>query len=72
MSVQQMAAIASRYFTAMADAMISACVAWCLERGEPLDLPLRPSAPRHEERPREEVDWQAMMERNSDTPLLHM
>lgn len=76
MTIQQLAAIAARYVTRMADAMIAACLARHLETGEPLDIPER----RHESRPayvgqaasNDEPDWERMVRTNSDTRRMHM
>lgn len=72
-SVQEIADIASRHLTRMADAMIAACVAWALETGQPLRMPGRPArgAPSSMERPAEDVPWRRMVERNSDTRWQH-
>lgn len=75
-SVHQILKIASRYYTAMADAMIAACVAFAAEHGIMLAMPER-SAPaqsmtRVEATGDDGVDWQRMVERNSDTRHLHM
>ena len=73
LSVQQIADIAGRHLTRMADATIAACVAWSLETGEPLRMPSRTArgAPSHMERPAEDVPWRQMVERNSDTRWQH-
>lgn len=42
MTLNQLAAIAARHVTRMADAMLAACVARAIETGEPLDIPERP------------------------------
>lgn len=42
--ISQLAAIASRYATRMADAMIRACVSKAMETGERLELPERKPA----------------------------
>ncbi|MBQ9005343.1 MAG: hypothetical protein IJ092_03100 [Atopobiaceae bacterium] len=75
MTIQQLADIASRYLTAMAGAMIAACVARSLETGEPLSIPERGrkapafraayADPTHDE-------WDRMMRSNSDSLALHM
>ena len=72
-SVQEIADIASRHLTRMADATIAACVAWSLETGQPLRIPERAThkAPSHVERPAEDVPWRQMVERNSDTRWQH-
>lgn len=46
MTINELAAIAARHMTRMADAMIAACVARALITGEPLDIPERRLEPR--------------------------
>ncbi len=74
MTVQQLATIAARHVTRMADAMIAACVARALVTGEPLVVPERAS----ERRPAyvgaaydDEPDWERMVRENSDTRRMH-
>lgn len=76
MSIQQLAAIAARYFTRMADAMIAACLARHLATGEPLDIPERRES--QGRRPAyvgsaydDEPDWERMVRGNSDTRRMH-
>ena len=75
MSIQQLAAIAARYITRMADAMIAACVVRHLETGEPLDIPERHVEPRPAYVCRaaatDEPDWERMVRGNSDTRRMH-
>lgn len=73
MTIQQLAEIASRHLTRMADAMIAACLARHLETGEPLDIPERRYEPRPAYvRPADpEPDWERMVRGNSDTRHLH-
>ena len=72
LSLQQLARIAAAYFTAMADAMLAACVAKAVETGEALDIPERPRARTRGERPGEDVDWGRMVESNGDTRWQHV
>ena len=74
MTINQLAAIAAKYLTVMADAMIVACVAKALETGEPLVVPERAAG----RRPAyvgyvydEEPDWERMVRGNSDTLEMH-
>lgn len=46
LTVSDLARIASRHATRMADAMIAACVRHALETGEKFDIPERTVAPR--------------------------
>ncbi len=67
-TVTELARIASRYATRMADAMISACVRHALETGEKFDIPERTVAPRRRgKRPHEHVDYERMVRSNSET-----
>lgn len=73
LSLQKLAEIAARHFTAMADAMVAACVAKALETGEVLRMPERSARPAiHVERPAEEVNWTRMVEGNSDSRWQHV
>ena len=76
MTVQEMLDIAGRHFTAMADAMISACVNWAVRNKKPLRIPERDaSARRPEKRPADELDdaeWRRLVEGNSDTRHQHV
>ena len=72
-SVQQMLDMASRHLTAMADAMVAACLAWSVETGVPLDIPHPHNEwgrPAHV-RPVEDTQWDRMVEGNSDTRWCH-
>jgi len=74
LSLQELVEIAARYFTAMADAMLAACVAKALEAGEPLAMPPRAKAPggmRQEPILRGDVDWDLMVRSNTDTRWMH-
>lgn len=76
MTVQEMLDIAGRYYTAMADAMIDACVEWATRTNTPLRESRR-SAPsrRAEKRPDDDMDhheWRRLMEGNSDTRHQHV
>ena len=73
LSLQHLARIAARYFTPMADAMITACVAKAVETGQTLVVPERAQAQgARGMRPSEDVDWRRMVEGNCDTPAMHM
>lgn len=76
MTISELARIAARYFTAMADAMIRACVAKAVETGECLEVPERGHAGhRPEKRPGCEPtddEWRRMCEGNSDTRQNHV
>lgn len=71
MTISELARIAARYFTAMADAMIRACVSKAVETGESLEVPERGHAGRRPERRPDseptEDEWRRMVEGNSDT-----
>lgn len=66
MTINELAAIAARHMTRMADAMIAACVARALVTGEPLDIPERRREPRpaYVAHADEDVDWARLMEHN--------
>ena len=72
--VQEMFEIACRYATAMADAMVLAC----LERAHELGVSLKRPAPRPSvatargTRPSEDVDWERMVRANCDTASNHV
>lgn len=74
MTIQQMADIAARHFTRMADAMIAACVALSLETGEALRIPERAKGKRaratYEDA--EARMFERMVRTNSDTRSFHM
>lgn len=79
MTISELARIAARYFTAMADAMIRACVSKAVETGERLELPERKPAKvrgksfdlaQFDEMSDEE--WRRMCEGNSDTRHQHV
>lgn len=73
LSLQTLVEIAARHFTAMADAMVDACVAKSVDTGEVLTIPERQSSPGPRgTRPTDEVDWEGMVEGNSDTRWLHV
>ena len=73
LSLQTLADIAARHLTAMAEAMLIACVAKSLETGEVVRIPDRACPPMvHEARPAEGVDWEAMVTRTSDTRWQHV
>lgn len=72
LTVQQILEIASRHFTAMADAMVAACIAWSLETGTPLDIPERQGQPTHMAGPADGVDWERMVRGNSDSRWQHV
>jgi hypothetical protein len=73
LSLQHLARIAARYYTPMADAMITACAAKAVETGETLVVPERVQAQAARGmRPSEDVGWAWTVEGNSDTPALHM
>lgn len=71
MTINELARIAARYLTAMADAMLRACVAKAVETGEPLEVPERGHAGhRPEKRPDAgptDDEWRRMVEGNTDT-----
>ena len=66
MTITELAAIAARHMTRMADAMIAACIARALATGEPLEVPER----RREPRPayvapaEPDPDWERLMVEN--------
>ena len=67
LTVTDLARIASRYATRMADAMIAACVRHALETGEKFDIPERTVMPRRGKRPAERVDYERMVRSNKAT-----
>lgn len=75
MTIQQLADIASRYVTAMAEAMLAACLVAAAETGAPLSVPERGSHARSwrvEYAAPDSGEWDAMMRSNSDTRTFHM
>jgi len=74
-TVQQMCEIAARHRTAMADAMLAACLAWSARSGVALSVPER-EAPELPARPADVTQpgkkWHELVVRNSDTRWLHM
>lgn len=73
LSLQKLVEIAARHFTTMADAMVAACVAKSVETGEVLKIPERPSIPAPRgKRPTDDVDWEELVTRNSDSRWQHM
>lgn len=68
LTVSQLASIAARHCTRMADAMIAACVRHALETGEKFDIPEREVMPqRRGKRPQELVDYDRMVRGNRAT-----
>lgn len=74
MTLQQIADIAARHFTRMADAMIAACVALALETGEALRIPERAKGggARATYADAEARMFERMVRTNSDTRRFHM
>ena len=83
MTVQAMLDIAGRYWTAMADAMIAACVNWAVENNVLLRIPERPSKGVGERKggvglfasvPDDlgQEEWRRLVEGNSDTRWNHV
>lgn len=80
MTVQAMLDIAGRYWTAMADAMIAACVNWAVENNVSLRIPRRGHAGGYaggcvQGYPSDDLDqegWRRMVEGNSDTKYCHV
>lgn len=72
MTLTELVGIASRYFTAMADAMVAACVAKALETGEYLEIPERGPSKKRGEGPEPEPAWKLMVEGNTDTRWMHV
>jgi len=74
LTIQEMFDIAMRYATAMADAMVAACVAKSVELGVRLE---KPRAPRPRPfaasacQPPDDVDWERMVVGNTDTARNH-
>lgn len=75
LSIQRLAEIAARHPTAMADAMVAACIARHLRTGEPLSMPERKAFPRPAPclpvGDSDRVDWVRMVEGNADTREMH-
>lgn len=71
MTVQEMLDIASRCFTAMADAMIRAGIDWAARNNQPLKIPERDQQGRRAgKRPSDELDdeeWRRLVEGNAET-----
>lgn len=75
MTIQAMLDIAGRYHTAIADAMVIACVAWALDHGVTLKIPRGGHSARGaERRPGDGMDfdeWKRLAEGNSDSRWNH-
>lgn len=73
MSLQELLDIACRHLTAMADAMVAACVQKALETGESIRVQRA-----HGQwggigaRPGDGTDWKALVEGNTDTRATHV
>lgn len=74
MTIQELADIAARHFTRMADAMIAACVERAIATGQALLVPERRAQGRASARLEDltEAEWERMVRGNSDTRRLHM
>ncbi len=74
LTLQQMLDIACRYATAMADAMVAACLGRAVETGERLLMPRGHPTPtgRVGTRPAESIEWERMVRGNSDTRRCHV
>lgn len=73
MSLQELLDIACRHFTSMADAMVAACLQKAVETGEAIIVRCeRERRGRRGERPREDTDWRALVEGNTDTRRTHV
>lgn len=70
LTIQQIADIAARHDTAIADATLSACVMRALRTGERLRPRHRARRRRRGERPDDDVDWARMVRTNADIPAL--
>ena len=72
MTIQELAEIAARHHTRMADAMIAACVRHSLETGERLVIPERKAGkrrPRKRQATEDELsheEWRVMLEHNAE------
>lgn len=79
MSLSQIASIAARYLTHIADAMIAACIAKAIETGEKLEVPDRRQAQRPKQRRRTQADeemtadeWRQLVEGNRESSAAHV
>lgn len=76
LSVHQILRIAAHYSTVMADAMVAACVQFAVDHGIALSMPERPalavSVTRVKAAGDDGIDWERMVEGNSDTRCHHM
>lgn len=77
LTLRQIAEIAARHLTAMADAMLAACVEKALATGERLVLPERARPERggkgeHPVGDLEDDQWRRMVEDNGDTRWQHV
>ena len=75
LTLQQIAEIAARHLTAMADAMIAAVIEKAARTGEALSLPereLHAMAARPVDVTRPGKEWQTLVEQNSDTRWCHV
>lgn len=72
LTLDQLARIAARHATRMADAMVAACVRRAVETGEKLDIPERAAMPRKRgRRPRKrKPDYDRMMRANGETEAM--
>ena len=71
MTVQQMLGIACRYSTAMADAMVCACLQWSVDTGQALDLCPRAYSVCRGDRPTDDPDWERLVSENTDSRWNH-
>lgn len=69
--VQALLDAAQRHATAMADAMVAACLQWANDHDCALDLAPRATPARPHRRQTDAPDFARMVERNSDTRLMH-
>ena len=77
MTVQQIADIAARHATLIADETLRACALWSYESGIPVSIPsgrLLNTAIRRVDHVifEDSPEWQRYVERNSDTRLCHV
>lgn len=74
MTLSELMAVACRHATAMADAMVEACIERAARTGEPLFAPddRRRRGRYRGARPEEDVDWRRLCEGNRESRAAHV
>lgn len=72
MTLSELMAVACRHATAMADAMVEACIERAARTGEPLFAPDDRRRRTRGARPVEDVDWRRLCEGNRESRAAHV